>query len=108
MTETVNVKNIGLRGVTVACTKISFIGEKEILVYRGYRIEDLAEHSSFMEVTFLILNRYLPTKKELREFPVPIRDFRQIPEHIYGCYTLLPKESNPMDVLQATIPFPRV
>ena len=51
MAEVVNVKNIGLRGVTVADTKISFIdGEKGILIYRGYRIEELAERSSFMEV----------------------------------------------------------
>ena len=42
MAETVNVKNIGLRGVTVADSKVSFIdGEKGILIYRGYRIEEL-------------------------------------------------------------------
>ncbi len=44
MAEAVRVKNIGLRGVTVADTKISFIdGEQGILIYRGYRIEELAE-----------------------------------------------------------------
>ncbi len=57
MSETVNVKNVGLRGVTVADTKISFIdGEKGVLLYRGYRIEQLAKDSSFMEVAYLILN----------------------------------------------------
>ena len=40
MAQSVNVKNVGLRGVTVADTKISFIdGEKGVLLYRGYRIE---------------------------------------------------------------------
>ena len=48
------VKNTGLRGVKVADTRISFIdGEKGILVYRGYRIEDLAKYSSFEEVSWL-------------------------------------------------------
>ena len=58
MRETVSVKNIGLRGVKVADTKISFIdGEKGILIYRGYRIEELAERSSFMETAYLALER---------------------------------------------------
>ena len=43
MAEVVNVKNTELRGVTVADTKISFIdGEKGVLIYRGYRIEETA------------------------------------------------------------------
>ena len=58
MRETVSVKNIGLRGVKVADTKISFIdGDKGILIYRGYRIEELAERSSFMETAYLALER---------------------------------------------------
>ena len=56
MPHTVHIINTGLRGITVADTKISFIdGEKGILIYRGYRIEDLAEHSSFIEVAYLLL-----------------------------------------------------
>ena len=56
MPHTVHIKNTGLRGITVADTKISFIdGEKGISIYRGYRIEDLAEHSSYMEVDKLLL-----------------------------------------------------
>ena len=70
MRQTVSVKNIGLRGVTVADTKISFIdGEKGILIYRGYRIEDLAEHSSFLETSWLLLNGRLPSNEELNPFP---------------------------------------
>jgi citrate synthase len=69
MAEFVNVKNTGLRGVTVADTKISFIdGEKGVLIYRGYRIEDLAKHATFMEVAFLLLNGALPGKNELKNF----------------------------------------
>jgi citrate synthase len=105
MAEVVNVKNMGLRGVTVADTKVSFIdGEKGILIYRGYRIEDLAEKSSFMEVAYLILNGTLPDKKELAEFENRVKEARQVPEFTYACFKDLPKDANPMDVLQASVP----
>jgi citrate synthase len=105
MAEVVNVKNIGLRGVTVADTRVSFIdGEKGILIYRGYRIEDLAEKSSFMEVAYLVLNGTLPDKKELADFENRVKEARQVPEFIYDSFKQLPKESNPMDVLQASVP----
>jgi citrate synthase len=105
MAEAVNVKNIGLRGVTVADTKVSFIdGEKGILIYRGYRIEELAEKSSFMEVSFLVLNGWLPDKTELASFTRQILEARDIPDYMYACFEKLPKDANPMDVLQATIP----
>lgn len=105
MAETVNVKNIGLRGVTVADTKVSFIdGEKGVLIYRGYRIEDLAEKSSFMEVAYLILNGDLPNKEQLEAFSDRVMAARQVPEYIYDNFKKWPKESKPMDVLQASIP----
>ncbi len=105
MAEVVNVKNIGLRGVTVADTRVSFIdGEKGILIYRGYRIEDLAEKSSFMEVAYLVLNGTLPDKKELTDFENRVKEARQVPGFIYDSFKQLPKESNPMDVVQASVP----
>ena len=105
MAETVNVKNTGLRGVTVADTKVSFIdGEKGILIYRGYRIEELAEKSSFMEVTYLILNGSLPDKKQLEAFEKKIIEERQVPEFVYDCLKKYPKSAKPMDVLQASVP----
>ncbi len=105
MAEVVNVKNTGLRGVTVADTKVSFIdGDKGILIYRGYRIEDLAEKSSFMEVAYLILNGTLPDKKELVEFENRVKEARQVPEFIYESFNKLPEDANPMDVLQASVP----
>jgi citrate synthase len=105
MAEAVNVKNIGLRGVTVADTKVSFIdGEKGVLIYRGYRIEELAERSSFMEVAYLVLTGSLPNKDELASFTNDIVMKREIPESIYECFKKLPKEANPMDILQASAP----
>ena len=105
MRETVSVKNIGLRGVKVADTKISFIdGDKGILIYRGYRIEELAERSSFMETAYLVLNGGLPDAGELEDFDKQVRAAREIPDYVYGCLKKLPKDANPMDVLQCSVP----
>ncbi|MCX5874613.1 MAG: citrate (Si)-synthase, partial [Deltaproteobacteria bacterium] len=105
MPETVSVKNIGLRGVTVADTKISFIdGNQGILIYRGYRIEELAERSTFPETVYLLLNGHLPAPDELKSFEKIIADESELPDYIYECCGKLPLDSNPMDVLQASVP----
>ena len=105
MAEIVNVKNIGLRGVTVADTKISFIdGEKGILIYRGYRIEELAERSSFIEVAYLVLNGDLPSKNQLKDFSEQVVKARQVPDYVYESFGKWPKKASPMDVLQAAVP----
>ncbi len=105
MAEAVSVKNIGLRGVTVADTAISYIdGEQGILIYRGYRIEDLAENSSFIEVAYLLLNGTLPSAAALEIFSNQLLKAREVPAYIYDSYKEWPKEASPMDVLQAAIP----
>ncbi|MCA1960235.1 MAG: citrate (Si)-synthase [Desulfomonile sp.] len=105
MQQTVSVKNIGLRGVTVADTKISFIdGEKGVLIYRGYRIEDLADRSSFIEVAYLLLNGYLPPKGEVEAFERKVVEARDVPTYVFDALRTLPKTSDPMDVLQAAVP----
>ena len=83
MAEAVRVKNIGLRGVTVADTKISFIdGEQGILIYRGYRIEELAERSSYMETAYLLLNGNLPSQQQLDAFTRQVIEAREIPKFL--------------------------
>ncbi len=105
MAESVNVKNMGLRGVTVADTRISFIdGEKGVLIYRGYRIEELARESSFLEVAFLILNGRLPGRKELKDFEDRVTAARKVPGFVMDVLKKFPVEASPMDVLQASVP----
>jgi citrate synthase len=105
MAQVVNVKNTGLRGVTVADTKISFIdGEKGILIYRGFRIEELAEHSTFMEVAYLLLNGNLPGKNELEAFEKQVREARDLPDYMSESFRKWPRDAKPMDVLQASVP----
>jgi citrate synthase len=101
----VRVKNIGLRGITVADTKISLIdGDNGILIYRGFRIEELAERSSFMETAYLLLHGELPTREQLEEFSGAVTKARKIPEFIFKTMELLPQEADPMDVLQGVVP----
>jgi citrate synthase len=101
----VRIKNGGLRGVKVADTKISFIdGKQGILIYRGYRIEKLAEKSSFPETAYLLLNGILPKKEELEIFTNQIAGARQVPNFIYDSLKKWPREANPMDMLQACTP----
>jgi citrate synthase len=105
MAEAVRVKNIGLRGVTVADTKVSFIdGENGILIYRGYRIEELAQHSSYMETAYLLLNGYLPNQQQLEAFTRQVVEARKTPQFLYESLKRWPHDAHPMDVLQASIP----
>lgn len=99
------LKNTGLRGVTVADSAISFIdGEKGVLIYRGYRIEDLADKSSFMETAYLLLYGTLPSTQELQQFSDRVKASRQVPEYVYASMQQWPKTAAPMDVLQAVVP----
>lgn len=105
MSEEIRVKNTGLRGVTVADSAISFIdGEKGVLIYRGYRIEDLADRSSFMETVYLLLFGTLPTAEHLEAFTRQVKDMRRIPDYVIESMRHWPKNARPMDVLQASVP----
>jgi citrate synthase len=105
MSEEIRVKNTGLRGVTVADSAISFIdGEKGVLIYRGYRIEDLADRSSFMETAFLLLFGTLPSAEHLSAFSQQIKENRRIPGYVIDSMRRWPKSARPMDVLQACVP----
>ncbi len=103
--ENVRVKNTGLRGVTVADTKISYIdGENGILIYRGFRIEELAEQSTFTEIAFLLLNGHLPKESELERFERQLMQSRDLPGFVLESLEKFPKDADPMDVLQASVP----
>ena len=101
----IDVKNIGLRGVKVADTRISDVdGEKGVLIYRGFNICDLAVHSTYEEVSFLLLHDRLPTEEELRRFQRRLVFEREVPQVVMEFIRRLPQSAHPMDVLQASIP----
>ena len=72
-------KNVGLRDIPVADTKISFIdGEKGKLIYRGYDILDLTKNSNFEETCYLLLHDHMPNRKELDDFSTLLKEARMI------------------------------
>lgn len=97
-------KNIGLRGIEVADTRISNIdGEKGKLIYRGYDILDLTKNSTFEETAFLLLYDHLPTKTQLDEFTAKLVDARFIPKQMQKNMGNWRKDADPMDMLQAFV-----
>lgn len=100
--QTTPIKNTGLRNVVIASTRISdVIGDEGKLIYRGYRIEDLAENASFEEVTHLLLKERLPGKADLADFSGALARERAIPDSVIAALKTRPPEALPMDVLQA-------
>ncbi len=79
---------------------VTFVdGEKGILKYRGYKIEDLAEKASFLEVIYLVVYEKLPNKAELDEFDKKIRANSVIPEGMKTILDGIPKDAHPMATL---------
>ena len=97
-------KNIGLRGIEVADTKISNIdGEKGKLIYRGYDILDLTKNSTFEETAYLLLYDSLPTKQQLDEFNTKLAEARYIPKQMQKNMGNWRKDADPMDMIQAFV-----
>jgi citrate synthase len=83
---------------------ITFIdGEKGVLRYRGYPIEDLAEHSTFTEVAYLLLYGELPTVTQLEEFSTFLNESSLIHEDMMHFFVGFPRGSHPMGILATTV-----
>lgn len=94
----------GLRGVVAAQSSIGDVnGEEGILIYQGYDIHDLAEHSTFEEVIYLLWNGRLPKRNELDELNSQIRANYAIPTEIIDLMKTFPKDADPMDVLRTSV-----
>jgi len=90
----------GLKDVYLDTTTSSFIdGEVGKLLYRGYNIHDLAEHSTFEEVIYLLLYGSLPNRQQLADFDSLLRSNRRIPDEVIQVLDLV-KNSHPMDALR--------
>jgi len=97
-------KNIGLRGIEIADTRISNIeGEIGKLIYRGYDILDLAKNSNFEETAYLLIHDDLPNKHQLNEFSAKLIDARHIPKQMQKNIGNWRKDADPMDMLQAFV-----
>jgi len=83
---------------------ITFLnGEEGILRYRGYSIEELAEKSSFLEVSFLLIYGELPTKTELDKFTKDISEHSLVHEDVKSILDGYPSKAHPMGVLSSLV-----
>ncbi|MFH2090790.1 MAG: citrate synthase [Pseudomonadota bacterium] len=92
-------------GNTGSCrSSITYMdGEKGILRYRGIPIEQLAEHSTFVETAFLLITGELPTSDELIRTSVDLNDFSPLHENMKAFYQNYPPKAHPMGILSAMV-----
>lgn len=94
----------GLAGVPATESAISRIdGDKGVLTYRGYDIQELAEKSSFEETTLLLLFGKLPTQEELEAFDQALRKSRRVKFNMKEIMKNLPSTTHPMHMLQVVV-----
>jgi citrate synthase len=104
MSNDKSVMNTGLRGVTIASTKISDVdGDAGKLVYRGYLAKDLAGKVTFEELVYLLLYEVLPGEKALKDLKALLIEERGLPPAMIDTMKNSPRNALPMDVLQAAV-----
>jgi citrate synthase len=93
----------GLENIPAAKSSISYVnGQEGILEYRGIRIEELAQKSTFLETAYLLIWGELPTEEELKAFEKEIRYHRRIKYRIRDMMKCFPETGHPMDALQTS------
>ncbi|HEV8367214.1 MAG TPA: citrate synthase [Pyrinomonadaceae bacterium] len=94
----------GLRGVVVGSSTVSdVVGDKGELIYQGYSIHDLAKHSTFEEVAFLLWNKRLPTQSELDELNKRLSDSYSVPGEVIDLLQRCPRDADPIDTLRTAV-----
>src|SRR3977135_1263600 len=100
------VGKAGLEDVVVSTSDICYIdGHEGRLLYRGYDVDDLAAHSTFEEVAYLLWHGALPTKKEFDTFNKALASTanRKVPPKLLALLRTLPKKTTPMEVLRTGV-----
>jgi citrate synthase len=94
----------GFTSTANCASKITFIdGDKGELLYRGYPIEQLAEHSNFLATCYLLLNGELPTNEQFREFRRTITNHTMVHEQMTRFYTGFRRDAHPMAVMVGVV-----
>lgn len=112
--DVLDIRELGKHGVftydpgftsTASCeSKITFIdGNKGVLLHRGYPIEQLAEHSSYLEVCYLLLNGELPTPTQKDKFIKTMRVHTMIHEQLISFYRGFRRDAHPMAVMVGVV-----
>ena len=105
MKETGNTTlDIGFVNTASCNSAVTYIdGDEGILRYRGYPIEQLAEKSSFLEVSYLLIYGELPTATQLEEFDQKIRRHTLLHEDLKAFFGGFPRDAHPMPVLSSAV-----
>ena len=93
----------GLAGIVAGQTAVAIIDESETgggLQYRGYRLGELAEKSTFEEVAYLLIHGALPNPAQLNEYKRKLVSLRKLPTDLVAVLEKIPAETHPMDVLR--------
>lgn len=112
--DVIDIRNLGKHGVftydpgfmsTAACnSNITFIdGEKGLLYYRGYPIEQLAEHCNFMEVSYLLLHGELPNPIEKQQFTDTISGSTMLHDQLSNIFRGFRRDAHPMAVMVGVV-----
>ena len=97
----------GLEDIVAASSAICDVnGTEGRLIYRGYDIHDLAEHSSFEEVIYLLWNGSLPGKEQLAALDKELKTHRRVPAEVVKAMKEFPKDAMPMEVLRTAVSMP--
>ena len=112
--DVIDIRNLGKHGVftydpgfmsTAACnSNITFIdGEKGLLYYRGYPIEQLAEHCNFMEVSYLLLHGELPNAEQKQQFTDTISGSTMLHDQLNNIFRGFRRDAHPMAVMVGVV-----
>jgi len=103
-TPTATAAATGLRGVVVGASTVSDVaGDKGELIYQGYNIHDLAEHSTFEEAAFLLWNKRLPNRTELDHVKQRLGESYALPREVIDVIRRTPHDADPIDTLRTAV-----
>ena len=113
-TDVIDIRSLGKHGIftydpgflsTASCSSdITFIdGEKGLLYYRGYPIEQLAKNCSFMEVSYLLLHGELPTEAERDNFTKTVHQHTMLHDQLTKVFTGFRRDAHPMAVMVGVV-----
>ncbi len=101
---TATPKTGGLEGIIVGSTAISTVGKEGVgLTYRGYDIHDLAAHSTFEEVAYLLIYGELPNLQQLQKYREKLVKMRRLPNELKMLLETIPGSAHPMEVLRTGV-----
>jgi 2-methylcitrate synthase len=101
---TTTAKTGGLQGIIVGDTAICTVGKEGVgLTYRGYDIHDLAAHSTFEEVAYLLVYGELPTAEQLQAYRDKLIKLRRLPNELKLLLEAIPGSAHPMEVLRTSV-----